>query len=312
MKRLLLITIFGLVTMLTCAQDNPYKMFGYKPKADYKDNPLDIYRVNNADKNSNIRYLVINRQNKTIRLLDSRDSVVKSVTYTDADILRWVSIDQKAEKYPQLSPYNYVNNNPLKNIDPDGTEIVGTDGKAVTYSVSKTGAVTWSANASADVKTYGNALLAVGSKASLDGVIHNDIKTSIVISSADNENSTSATYGNTTQGDNNPADNYGKVVNADGTYGIKDATITIYTGSIDNAIKDGSGSKLEGLTQTQAIGAVATHEDVHASDKSEINKDVKYELNHNNTPRPDKEVKANQAEQKVIDAQKQKNQQQQQ
>jgi len=312
MKRLLLITILGLAVMLTYAQDNPYKMFGYKPKTDYKDNPLDIYRVNNSDKNSNISYLVIDRGNKTIRLLDNRDSVVKSVTYTDADVLRWVSIDQKAEKYPQLSPYNYVNNNPLKNIDPDGTEIVGTDGNAVTYSVSKTGAVTWSGNASADVKTYGNALLAVGSKASLDGVIHNDIKTSIVISSADNENSTSATYGNTTQGDNDPADNYGKVVNSDGTYGIKDATITIYTGSIDNAIKDGSGSKLEGLTKTQAIGAVATHEDVHASDKSEINKDVKYELNHNDKPRPDKEVKANQAEQKVIDTQKQKNQQQQQ
>lgn len=70
------------------------------------------------------------------------------------------------------------------------------------------------------------------------------------------------------------------------------------------------GSKLEGLSTTQAIGAVATHENVHGADKSEINKDLKYEVAANpgsKSGRPGKEDKPNQAEQKIIDAEKKKN-----
>ncbi len=311
MSKFLSTALLLFISIVSClAQDNPYKVFGYTPKTEYKDNPVDIYKVKNSDPNSKVKYLIFNRENKVIKLLDARDSVISVIPYTDQDLLRWVTVDPKAEKYPQLSPYNYVNNNPLNNIDPNGAEIVGTDGKAVTYSVAKNGNVVWSKNASADVRTYGNALISVGSKGSLDRVINNDIKTHIVISSGSMDNGNSVTFGETIQGNNNAADNYGRVVNADGTFGIKEATITIYTGSIDEATKPGSGLKLEGLTQQQAIGAVATHEDVHASDKKEINKDLKYELNHNNQPRPDKEVKPNQVEQQVIDKQKQKNQQQ--
>ena len=40
-----------------------------------------------------------------------------------ADLGRWFSIDPLAEDYLSFSPYNYVANNPLKFIDPDGREI---------------------------------------------------------------------------------------------------------------------------------------------------------------------------------------------
>ncbi len=43
--------------------------------------------------------------------------------YYDAATGRFLQIDPHASKYPSLSPYSYVANNPLNAVDPDGKDI---------------------------------------------------------------------------------------------------------------------------------------------------------------------------------------------
>jgi RHS repeat-associated protein len=47
--------------------------------------------------------------------------------FYDAAIGRWLSIDQKSEKYFRWSQYNYTLCNPIKYVDPDGNEVKPTN-----------------------------------------------------------------------------------------------------------------------------------------------------------------------------------------
>jgi hypothetical protein len=219
----------------------------------------------------------------------------------------WMSPDPLSEEFPSWSPYTMCFDNPMKFKDPDGRApqwIVGTDGNAVTHTTNSDGSIKWSSNASADTQRIGNSLnnTATG-RSQLDKLDKSDIKVSLSISSKDNTtregNKVSRTYGETDQGSKN-----GTKADKNGNYSIKEASITIYEGTINNGISAGT-PRLDGLTTDQAIGAIAGHEIVHATDKAEINKDFKYTETHEGQQRPDREVKTKAVETKIIEESKQ-------
>jgi len=193
----------------------------------------------------------------------------------------------------------------VRYIDPDGREIVDPKGKRVDITVNKDGSLTFSKNATQSIIRVANALnMTETGRGQLQQMISSNIKVKInvsektVVRQRDGKNV--YTYGRTIQGNNNEKDNYGKTKNADGTYAVKEATMTVYEESIKEAAKEGSNSKLEGLSTEQGIGAVAGHESVHATDKAEINKDIQAEVSGGDRTKA-REVKPNKIEQKIID-----------
>lgn len=135
MKKFFIVFMFTFCAAAVYAQNNPYAIFGYKVKPQPKPDSINIFTITNHDPNSKIRYMIVNHEEKVIRLLDNRDSVVQTIPYTDQDIFRWTSIDPHAEKYSSYSPYNYVFNNPVKMIDKNGMdgEVTGSGTKKDPY-----------------------------------------------------------------------------------------------------------------------------------------------------------------------------------
>jgi hypothetical protein len=151
-------------------------------------------------------------------------------------------------------------NNPLKYIDPNGKEIVGTDGKPVTYSRDEeTGKVNFTSNASNATIKIGNALLKTetGTK-QLD---KSDVKTELIVSPE------------TKIGNNGLPRRGGTRLasekQADETYKAKSAKITIYEGSVNKTASD------KGYEREQVFGATAGHEIDHVTNPENVDKSQK-------------------------------------
>ena len=214
-----------------------------------------------------------------------------------AGVPMWTSVDPLAEKFYPFTPYSYCAGDPVNKFDPDGREIVDENNKKVTV-IQQDGNLSFSKNATKDIIRIANALnLTKTGRSQLDKLIKSDIKVHLSISEETIDNGKSYTYAETIQGNYNKKDNYGTYYK-NGNYGIKEASITLYEGSIKESIKQGSQLKHEGLSLEGAIGAVAGHEIVHATNKSEISKDKASEVR--GRLRKDREVLPNKIEKEII------------
>lgn len=124
MKKMLILLATLSVSQLTYAQ-NPFEQFGYKGK---------ILTATNG------RFNEFHDLDSVVQigsiLLDVSKNIIVGYAPTDTInympnptvISRWLSPDPLSDKYYTLSPYNFVANNPIKFIDPDGRRIVFANG----------------------------------------------------------------------------------------------------------------------------------------------------------------------------------------
>ncbi|MGN8067809.1 DUF6443 domain-containing protein [Mucilaginibacter sp. 22184] len=83
---------------------------------DYLPFGMEISRTVNAAKNE---YLYNTKElQENIQLYDY------GARFYDPVIARWTSVDPLAEKSRRWTPYNYAENDPIRNIDPDGMDVV--------------------------------------------------------------------------------------------------------------------------------------------------------------------------------------------
>jgi len=232
---------------------------------------------------------------------------------------RWLSVDPLAENYPSWSPYNYVLNNPVGMVDPDGkapNEIIDPTGKKVSITRRSDGVLSFSSNATPTIIKVANAMNETRTgREQLKQMIQTDIKIEIeldpstkqsIINKPNGGRRVSTVNGETIQGNFSKKDNYGRFITPDGKFSIKVAKIILYEGSIRYSISD-TKSDLYGLSESQGLGAVAAHESVHASDKSEIHSDILLEQTKGKV-RTNREVKPEKIEKKVVNESKEKKQ----
>jgi hypothetical protein len=135
MKTILIIPIlFSCLFIINAQEINPFESIGKEGKI------LTLSNGKYTEVHVNVSLqrigsVIVNLNTGTIYELLDIDTLYAEASLDPTVISRWYSTDPMAHKREYLSPYNFVSNNPIINIDPDGNtdyyfngKKVGTDG----------------------------------------------------------------------------------------------------------------------------------------------------------------------------------------
>lgn len=123
MKKLFLLLAFSQSFATVQAQENPFAEYGYTPKIA----TLSQGQFNESFDNDTIVQIgsiLFNTKSKQIVAFVKYDTLYSEATLEPDIVSRWMSPDPLERKFPSVSPYNFVLNNPILNIDPDGRDVV--------------------------------------------------------------------------------------------------------------------------------------------------------------------------------------------
>ncbi|HMX00948.1 MAG TPA: M91 family zinc metallopeptidase [Cyclobacteriaceae bacterium] len=121
-KKLNLLILSAFLIFGNVAAQQPFEDYGYKVKVATlsKGKYQEFF---DQDTLVQIGTVVINRLNGKITHFVSYDTTYSEASLQPDLISRWLRPDPLSEKYYSYSPYNFVLNNPIKHIDPDGREV---------------------------------------------------------------------------------------------------------------------------------------------------------------------------------------------
>lgn len=106
---------------------SPYAIFGdssFVLMTEEERTGKHTLEIPNHLKNEKVKKFTFDYRTGVVKLYDKENKLITEFKTSPNQIMRFLRPDRYADKYPSLSPYNFVANNPIRFTDPTGDTIV--------------------------------------------------------------------------------------------------------------------------------------------------------------------------------------------